>query len=209
MVDKSTIEKLIENTPLAVIVLGIVVFIFGAAGGLPILTPLFQVTDPAWKIALGIMGAILVLGGLALVPRFGKPPSKSPTNHEDLDSLSDATKNAIKQVYQTVLERLPDTNGLEIYGKQLQTGQRNVRMIVRELGKSKEYYEKFIISTPPRTAVGLLYRHFLCRDPENEDIILEHIHRLNTEGYKSIVDKLTISPEYNRRFGDHSPPCTD
>lgn len=69
MPDKSTIEKLIDSAPLAVILIGVVVVTLGAAGGLPIGNPPLQVTDPGWKIALGVMGAVLVLGGLLLVVR--------------------------------------------------------------------------------------------------------------------------------------------
>ena len=67
MLDESTLAKLIDRAPLAVIVIGVLVFIIGAAGGLPIGNPPLQVTDFAWRVGLGIMGLILVAAGLLLL----------------------------------------------------------------------------------------------------------------------------------------------
>lgn len=69
MLDKTTIAKLIDRAPLAVIVIGVLVFIIGAAGGLPLGNPPLQVTDFAWRVGLGAMGLILVAAGLLLLSR--------------------------------------------------------------------------------------------------------------------------------------------
>jgi hypothetical protein len=69
MPDKSIIEKLIDRAPLAVIVVGVFVFILGAAGGLPIGNPPLQVSDYSWRIALGVMGLILAVSGLLLLSK--------------------------------------------------------------------------------------------------------------------------------------------
>lgn len=69
MLDETTLAKLIDRAPLAVIVIGVLVFIIGAAGGLPIGNPPLQVTDFAWRVGLGIMGLILVAAGLLLLSR--------------------------------------------------------------------------------------------------------------------------------------------
>jgi VIT1/CCC1 family predicted Fe2+/Mn2+ transporter len=68
MPDKSIIGKLIESTPLAVILVGVVVFIVAAGGGLPIGNPPIQIIDPAWKIGLGLLGGMLVIVGLEISP---------------------------------------------------------------------------------------------------------------------------------------------
>ena len=67
MLDERTLAKLIDRAPLAVIVIGVLVFIIGAAGGLPIGNPPLQVTDLAWRVGLGAMGLILVAAGLLLL----------------------------------------------------------------------------------------------------------------------------------------------
>lgn len=69
MPDKSAIEKLIESTPLAIILVGVIVFILAAVGGLPIGNPPIQILDPTWKNGLGLLGVALILVGLALVIR--------------------------------------------------------------------------------------------------------------------------------------------
>jgi hypothetical protein len=67
MPDKSTVEKLLDRAPLAVVIIGVVVFIIGAAGGLPVGNPPLQITDVYWRIALGAMGVILSGIGLRLL----------------------------------------------------------------------------------------------------------------------------------------------
>lgn len=69
MLDKTTITKLIDRAPLAVIVIGVIVFIMGAAGGLPIGNPPLLVRDFFWRAGLGLMGLILVAAGLLLLSR--------------------------------------------------------------------------------------------------------------------------------------------
>lgn len=60
------IEKLADRAPLAIIVIGVFVFIIGAVGGLPVGNPPLQITDPTWRIGLGTMGVVLALAGLLL-----------------------------------------------------------------------------------------------------------------------------------------------
>jgi protein-S-isoprenylcysteine O-methyltransferase Ste14 len=69
MPEKSSWEKLLERAPLAVIVIGVIVFIIGAAGGLPLGNPPLQVTDLSWRVGLGAMGLILAAVGLLLLVR--------------------------------------------------------------------------------------------------------------------------------------------
>ena len=65
MPDKSTIGRLIDRTPLAVIVIGVILFVIGAAGGWP--SPSLQVNEMGWRVALGAMGVVVAgIGGLLL-----------------------------------------------------------------------------------------------------------------------------------------------
>lgn len=85
MFDKETFEKILDRTPLFVIIIGLVIFIIGAAGGLPVGNPPLQVTDVAWRIALGVIGILLLLIGILLLikesasdKRFSKTSGKIP-----------------------------------------------------------------------------------------------------------------------------------
>ena len=67
MDQKSTIAKLIENTPLAVIIVGLFIFGLGAAGGWAKIQ--IQINDLPGRVALASMGAIVALVGVALLWR--------------------------------------------------------------------------------------------------------------------------------------------
>jgi hypothetical protein len=72
MLDKAIAEKLIDRAPLAIIAIGVLVFIIGAAGGLPIGSPPLRIGDVAWRVGLGAMGEILTLAGLLLTATEGR-----------------------------------------------------------------------------------------------------------------------------------------
>lgn len=129
---------------------------------------------------------------------------------ENSEHISDGKKNIVVDIYQQVLERFPDPEGLFNYGWRLQKGETSVREIIREIGKSDEYFSKFVgHPVTPKNAIIYFYKHFLARKPENENIISEHVILLNAngkDGWKFIVDKLINSSEYLENFGEHSVP---
>ena len=86
MVNKAIVEKLIDRAPIAVIVIGVLLIIIGAAGGLPIGDPPLQVEDFGWRITLSVIGGILMTVGLLLVWRG---VSKKPTEEENPEGLKD------------------------------------------------------------------------------------------------------------------------
>lgn len=67
MLDRSTLNKLIEHTPLAVTVMGVVVFLAAAAGGLPVGEPPLAVGSIGWRISLALLGAGLAAAGVLLM----------------------------------------------------------------------------------------------------------------------------------------------
>src|SRR5256885_15998022 len=64
---KSLGVALIQNTPLAIIVIGLFMTVLGAGGGWPKYG--VQITEPGWRIAIGIMGIICAGVGLLLFQR--------------------------------------------------------------------------------------------------------------------------------------------
>lgn len=63
--DKKLVEKVIDNTPLSIIVIGIFLFLIGAAGGWPSLQ--LHVNELGWRIALASLGVITSgIGGLLI-----------------------------------------------------------------------------------------------------------------------------------------------
>ncbi len=66
MSQKRWYETLIENTPLAVILVGLFLFVVGAAGGIKDAggwIPKFEVNERGWRIALAVMGAVVAISG--------------------------------------------------------------------------------------------------------------------------------------------------
>lgn len=61
---KNFITAIVENSPLALTIVGLCVFIVAACGGLARYG--LTVTDLAWRIALGIVGAVTTLCGILL-----------------------------------------------------------------------------------------------------------------------------------------------
>jgi hypothetical protein len=62
---ESIINKVLENTPLVIMVIGLVLVVIGAAGGLAKAD--LRIDSSPWRIALAIMGTIVfIVGGLFL-----------------------------------------------------------------------------------------------------------------------------------------------
>jgi hypothetical protein len=55
------IQKILENTSLVVVVLGLVLFVIAAAGTVPFTA--IVISEPTWRIALSILGVIVAVGG--------------------------------------------------------------------------------------------------------------------------------------------------
>jgi hypothetical protein len=65
MENKSFLEKLVANTPLAIIVIGLAVFLIGANGGWSRAD--LRIDSTGWRIAIAVMGLIVfTVGGLSL-----------------------------------------------------------------------------------------------------------------------------------------------
>ncbi len=128
---------------------------------------------------------------------------------EKSEHVSDEKKKTVVDIYQQILERYPDPEGLFNYGWRLQNGEMSARQIILEIGKSDEYFSKFVgHPVTPKNAVTYFYKHFLAREPEKE-MVAEHVDLLSKngkDGWKLIVEKLVKSAEYLEKFGEHSVP---
>ena len=122
----------------------------------------------------------------------------------------------VRQVYQMVLEREVDDGGLITFSSKLSGGGWCVIQVAQELGISPEYADRFIKNQTPRQAIVLMYRHFLLREPENEQVITHHVNELNGKGWQAKVLDFIKSPEASKRWShvrgttgkaqDASPP---
>ena len=106
----------------------------------------------------------------------------------------------VRQVYQMVLEREVDDSGLITFSGKLSGGGWCVHQVVQELGVSAEYADRFIKNQTPRQAVVLMYRHFLLREPENEQVVNQHVNDMNGKGWQAKVLDFVKSPEAAKRW---------
>jgi len=106
----------------------------------------------------------------------------------------------VRQVYQKVLERDVDDSGLITFSGKLSGGGWCVTQVVQELGVSGEYADRFIKNQTPRQAVVLMYRHFLLREPEDEQVVNQHVNDMNGKGWQAKVLDFVKSPEAAKRW---------
>lgn len=64
------IQALLKNTPLALVVIGLLLAVIGASGGMEKLA--IKVDDPRWRVALGVMGIVVAGFGALLIWRVRK-----------------------------------------------------------------------------------------------------------------------------------------
>jgi hypothetical protein len=68
------------------------------------------------------------------------------------------------------------------------------------LGVSSEYADRFIKNQTPRQAVILMYRHFLLREPESDQVVNQHVNDMNGKGWQAKVLDFVRSPEAAKRW---------
>lgn len=106
MPDKSLYEKLLDNVPLVIILVGVVIFIVAASNGFTIGTADLQIRDFGWQIAVGVLGSILVLIGLAIYmsERLGyRRSSKVKTFKDVLSCLKYVNQKFNLQMYRLTI----------------------------------------------------------------------------------------------------------
>ena len=91
------IEKLIDRAPLAIVIIGVFVFIIGAAGGLPVGNPPLQITDPTWRIGLGVLGLLLATTGLLLQFREAAKTAVDLVNDASVSTTGDRLLNQVHE----------------------------------------------------------------------------------------------------------------
>lgn len=124
--------------------------------------------------------------------------------------------NALQQVYRQVLEREIDPTGLSYFTDRLVNKNDEMQAIVRDIGHSSEYNQRFVLPYVPQqdwgSIIRRMYKHFLNRDETDTAILVSHSNNLVEhgayvpDGYKRLVDVFVGSPEYWSRWGNQGVP---
>lgn|GEM_PF-6645330 len=110
----------------------------------------------------------------------------------------------VHRIYQRVLEREADPEGIRFWGEKLRSGV-SVRQVIRQIAKCDEYWDRFM-KMGGETAVRYMYRHFLAREPESQFVINDWAGWMNKAKWHAAVDYFVDSQEYVGRFGDSNVP---
>jgi hypothetical protein len=124
--------------------------------------------------------------------------------------VSPYAEQAVDQIYQLVLERPADPSGKQTWSHELLNNNLSVKEIIRKIGKSEEYRNRFVSGFYERqewgTIITYMYRHFLAREPENPNVFEPHSHTIVGRSWEALVDVFIDSPEYRGNFGDDIVP---
>lgn len=111
----------------------------------------------------------------------------------------------VQQVYQRVLSRDPDPQGMIWYGSRLSRDEMKVKDVVKDVGFSQEFTDRFVSGASPVDAVRTCYWRFLARDPDPEG--QEAYERLGrVHGFHSVIASILDSQEYMQKFGTDRVP---
>jgi hypothetical protein len=121
---------------------------------------------------------------------------------------TDAQK-VVSELYRHMLERSPDV-GSAHWVAELQNGRMTVRDVVREIAKSPEHNQRFVMQeageeTPWVRSVNRLYRHILARQPDAEGA-RHWAGIMQRQGVNAVIEGIVTSQEYNNQFGDWGVP---
>lgn len=119
-------------------------------------------------------------------------------------SEGSALWNLLNTIYNVLLERTVDSVGFRVYSGVLFRHRASVREVIRHIGHSEEYKDRFIRNLPVEDAVKLCYKHFLCRDADSGGL-QHYINIANTHSFDVVIDSLIDSLEYMQKFGDNLP----
>jgi hypothetical protein len=118
----------------------------------------------------------------------------------------------VNQIYQQVLERSAlnaignsTDSGLMYYSDKLRRGEMSIRDVVRALGLSQEYAQRFIIPYTNADAVRFCYKHFLAREPEEKGLSYWTQQSMIGE-WPVVIEGLVDSDEYTERFSNDAIP---
>lgn len=111
----------------------------------------------------------------------------------------------VNQIYQRVLGRESDPQGLLWYGSRLWHDEMSVKDVVKEIALSPEYMERFVSNRPTDEAVKISYEHFLAREPDATGLAGYQLVA-QAQGFRPVITGLLECEEYQQKFGTDRVP---
>ena len=122
----------------------------------------------------------------------------------DLGHADEVIQSIYKQVFgNRHLMELDVNKSLEAL---FMNGDLTVQGFVTALAQSDTYKKLFLDDKSPYQFVELNFKHLLGRPPHDQQELMEHVKRMNTEGYDAEIASYTYSEEYLSAFGIDQVP---
>ena len=119
--------------------------------------------------------------------------------NSDLGHADEVIQSIYKQVFgNRHLMELDVNKSLEAL---FMNGDLSVQGFVTALAQSDTYKKLFLDDKSPYQFVELNFKHLLGRPPHDQQELMEHVTRMNTEGYEAEIASYTYSEEYLAAFG--------
>lgn len=119
MNDKSLLEKVIDNTPVLLVVLGLFLLLIGATGRWS--NPPLQINDPIWRVSLATIGIIIAGIGVLLIwrERVATKSIKSETADYGIKILSPKVEQEVSEeiVVSGTYIKLPSNKNIKLFMK--------------------------------------------------------------------------------------------
>lgn len=117
--------------------------------------------------------------------------------------------NALRQIYQQVLERQPyafERLELKKAEEEFLRDKIGVRRFLKELGHSELYLNSFYYQSSNQKFVEVCLKHFLGRSILNHQEMHQYMNVLIKEGVKHLITAILDSEEYRKYFGCFTVP---
>ena len=122
----------------------------------------------------------------------------------DLGHADEVIQSIYKQVFgNRHLMELDVNKSLEAL---FMNGDLTVQGFVTALAQSDTYKKLFLEDKSPYQFVELNFKHLLGRPPHDQQELMEHVKKMNTEGYDAEIASYTYSEEYLSAFGIDQVP---
>ncbi|HEU5377506.1 MAG TPA: phycobilisome rod-core linker polypeptide [Ktedonobacteraceae bacterium] len=129
------------------------------------------------------------------------PLLDTDARHWDLNEVPEL----VERIFDQILHQRVEKKLLITYGALLCRGEMTVRSLVKMLGLSRTYQERFINLKKPQETIELLYATFLGREAGAEGRRL-YTKEIQAVGSNAIIADLIDSEEYQTRFGEDALP---
>ena len=122
----------------------------------------------------------------------------------DLGHADEVIQSIYKQVFgNRHLMELDVNKSLEAL---FMNGDLTVQGFVTALAQSDTYKKLFLEDKSPYQFVELNFKHLLGRPPHDQNELMEHVSKMNIEGYDAEIASYTYSEEYLSAFGIDQVP---